>query len=96
MKQNARCKLACYPGSLPIAQAKLQPINKLHEFDDVIITCIHSFQDAADYYRQCSALALLPAICAPTLIIHTQDNGGHAGFISGLLLKLEMWLEQAF
>lgn len=74
LKQNARRKLARYPGSLPIIPAQLQRIKGLREFDDAITARIHGFQDAADYYHQCSALALLPTIRTPTLIIHAQDD----------------------
>lgn len=74
LKRNARSKLAAYPDTLPIAPQQLPGIKRLRAFDYVITARIHGFRDAADYYRQCSALALLPEIRTPALVIHAQDD----------------------
>lgn len=74
LKQNAGRKLAAYPDTLPIQLPQLKRIRQLREFDDVITSRIHGFRDAADYYRRCSALPLLPQIRKPLLIIHAKDD----------------------
>lgn len=74
LKQSAARKLAAYPGSLPIALTALKKIRRLREFDDVITARLHGFTDAADYYRRCSALPLLPGIRKPLLIIQSRDD----------------------
>ncbi len=74
LKGNARRKLQTWPGSLPVELPQLRRIRRIREFDDLITAKIHGFQDALDYYRQCSALPMLPKITAPTLIIHAKDD----------------------
>jgi predicted alpha/beta-fold hydrolase len=53
---------------------QLKGVRRLREFDDLITSKIHGFADAIDYYRQCSAMPLLPQIKTPTLIIHAKDD----------------------
>ncbi|MFB5747520.1 hydrolase [Cedecea sp. S5-13] len=74
LKKNAARKLKSYPGSLPIDLRKLKSLRRIREFDDLITSKIHGFADALDYYRQCSAMPLLPDIASPTLIIHAKDD----------------------
>lgn len=74
LKANAARKLKAYPGSLPIALTQLRKVRRIREFDDLITAKIHGFADALDYYRQCSAMPLLPNITRPLLIIHAKDD----------------------
>lgn len=119
LKKNAARKLKSYPGTLPIDLRQLKSLRRIREFDDLITSKIHGFADALDYYRQCSAMPMLPDIRVPTLIIHAKDDpfmdhhvipdkdslppnihyqltqyGGHVGFVSGTLLRPQMWLEK--
>uniref|UniRef100_A0A6V7KGZ7 AB hydrolase-1 domain-containing protein n=1 Tax=Bracon brevicornis TaxID=1563983 RepID=A0A6V7KGZ7_9HYME len=83
LKQNARRKLACYPGSLPIISAQLRRIKGLREFDDAITARIHGFQDAADYYHQCTGVAAHHSHvdadhpCAGRSFYDTRGDPGH-------------------
>lgn len=74
LKGNARRKLKVWPDSLPVRLQELARIRRIRDFDDLITAKIHGFNDALDYYRQCSALPLLPDIVKPALIIHAKDD----------------------
>lgn len=74
LKANAARKLHRYPGTLPVSLKQLKQVQQLREFDDLITSKAHGFADALDYYRQCSAMPLLPDIATPTLIIHAKDD----------------------
>lgn len=43
-------------------------------FDDAIMSVMHGFDGAQDYYRRCSPLAVLPQIRRPTLILQAADD----------------------
>lgn len=74
LKKNAARKLRRYPGTLPVDLCQLKGMKRIREFDDLITSKIHGFADALDYYRQCSAMPMLPDIQVPTLIIHAKDD----------------------
>lgn len=74
LKANASRKLLAWPGTLPVDLPQLKSIRRLREFDDLITSKAHGFDDAIDYYRRCSAMPLLASITQPTLIIHAQDD----------------------
>ncbi|MBS0848291.1 hydrolase [Citrobacter sp. JGM124] len=74
LKKNASRKLKSYPGTLPIDLRQLKSLRRIREFDDLITAKIHGFADALDYYRQCSAMPMLPDIRVPALIIHAKDD----------------------
>ncbi len=74
LKANASRKLKTYPGSLPIGLEQLRRVRRIRDFDDLITSKIHGFADALDYYRQASAMPMLPNIARPTLIIHSKDD----------------------
>lgn len=74
LKGNAMRKLKAYPDSLPVDLARLRRMRRIRDFDDLITARIHGFADAIDYYRQCSAMPVLPNIRKPTLIIHAKDD----------------------
>ena len=74
LKKNAARKLKSYPGTLPVDLRQLKSLRRIREFDDLITSKIHGFADALDYYRQCSAMPMLPDILVPTLIIHAKDD----------------------
>jgi predicted alpha/beta-fold hydrolase len=63
--------------ALPIetpAPAELEGIATIYEFDDRIVAPRGGFAGADDYYRRCMALAFLPEIAVPTLVIHSRDD----------------------
>lgn len=74
LKKNAERKLTAFPGTLPVNMSQLEALKTLRAFDDAITAKAHGFQDAADYYRRCSAMPLLPEISKPVLMIHAQDD----------------------
>ncbi|MFC0140267.1 hydrolase [Erwinia mallotivora] len=74
LKKNAERKLIAWPGTLPVDMSQLKALKTLRSFDDTITARAHGFRDAGDYYRCCSAMPLLPAVCKPLLIIHAQDD----------------------
>ncbi|WP_279156547.1 hydrolase [Obesumbacterium proteus] len=74
LKQNAQRKLERYPNTLPLNLKTLKGLKRIRDFDDVITSRIHGFDNATDYYRRCSALPLLPKITVPLLIIHSKDD----------------------
>jgi uncharacterized protein len=53
---------------------RLGSIQTLREFDDLITGPLHGFQDAADYYKQCSSLYFLPNIKTPSLIVNARND----------------------
>jgi len=53
---------------------KLEQIQTIREFDNWITGPLHGFQDAADYYKQCSSIHFLPNIRTPTLIINARND----------------------
>ncbi|MBU0726729.1 MAG: alpha/beta fold hydrolase [Alphaproteobacteria bacterium] len=46
----------------------------VYAFDDRFVAPRNGFQDAEDYYQQCSALGFLHRIGVPTLAIHAADD----------------------
>ncbi|ACS84187.1 hydrolase [Musicola paradisiaca] len=74
LRQSALRKLAAYPGTIPVSPSRIKQVRGLREFDDLITARLHGFHDAADYYRRCSAMPLLPQIRTPTLIIQAKDD----------------------
>lgn len=57
------------------ADAKLlHTIRTTYDFDDRIVAPANGFDGVEDYYARSSALAYLPRISVPTLVIHAQDD----------------------
>ncbi len=52
----------------------LAKIKTLRGFDDAFTAPIHGFQDAADYYQQCSSLHFVNDISIPTLIVNAVND----------------------
>ena len=46
----------------------------LYDFDDQITSRIHGFDDAEDYYHQCSGKRFLGEVETPTLLIHAKND----------------------
>jgi predicted alpha/beta-fold hydrolase len=53
---------------------RLQKLRSIKDFDDEVIAPMHGFASADVYYREMSAGRFLPAIGAPTLLVHAEDD----------------------
>lgn len=73
MKRTLINKILAQTGA-PLHPEQVNRWKTFVEFDDGYTAPAHGFKDAADYYRQCSALPLLQHIDCPTLIIHAADD----------------------
>jgi len=56
------------------APAELERITTIYQFDDRFVAPRAGFSGADDYYRRCMALAFLPEVAVPTLVIHSRDD----------------------
>ena len=72
LKQKIRQKAALMPELL--STEHLGKIRTLKDFDDFYTAPLHGFQDADDYYAQCSSLYFLDKIRIPTLIVNAQND----------------------
>lgn len=52
----------------------LAGIRTVHAFDEKIVAPRHGFAGADDYYARCSALAFLPDVHVPTLVIQARND----------------------
>jgi len=57
-----------------IDASHLPKIHDLKTFDDYYTAPLHGFQDALDYYRQCSSIYVLGQITTPTMIISASND----------------------
>lgn len=57
-----------------IDTARLSTLKTLREFDDVFTAPIHGFENAADYYKRCSAVHFVNTISIPTLIVNAIND----------------------
>lgn len=72
LRRRLRRKAKLFPGLYD--RQNIRRVRTVRDFDD-LYTAVHGgFEDAADYYRQCSALQLVPRIRVPTLVVHAQDD----------------------
>lgn len=46
----------------------------IYEFDDQVTSAIHGFEDADDYYEQCSGRRFVEHIKTNTLLIHSRQD----------------------
>ena len=53
---------------------EIKSIKTLYDFDDIYTSKAHGFEDAQDYYKQCSSLQFLDNIKTPTLILNAQND----------------------
>lgn len=65
-------KLSRFPDSISISD--LEQIKNLKDFDDIYTAPAHGFQDALDYYEQCSCRQFLPNVQVPSLIINAKND----------------------
>lgn len=72
LKQKLKLKIAQYPDAF--APDIMQKIKTLRDFDNLYTAPIHGFEDAQDYYTQCSARYFLDTIAIPTLIVNAWND----------------------
>ena len=48
--------------------------NTLYDFDDQVTAPIHGFEDADDYYYQCSSYRFMETIATPVMVIHSEQD----------------------
>ncbi|MDN3679396.1 hydrolase [Vibrio tapetis subsp. quintayensis] len=74
LKRNALNKLPLIQQVLPIEPEQIEQLKRLEEFDDLITSQLHGFDNAQHYYQQCSGIRCLDQISIPTRIIHSKDD----------------------
>lgn len=52
----------------------LEKVRSVYTFDDVFTAPLHGFEDAVDYYTQCSAKHYLASVGVPTLIVNAEND----------------------
>ncbi|MGO1296077.1 MAG: hydrolase, partial [Vibrio sp.] len=74
LKRNALLKMELLHPRLGIQAQEIKRLRSLRDFDELITAPLHNFQNAADYYSQCSGLQRLTDITVPTHFIQAQDD----------------------
>ncbi len=72
LKRRMRSKARLFPGRYSLDG--LGRVRTLREFDDAFTAPSFGYRDADDYYYRASALRVVAAIRAPTLILTAQDD----------------------
>lgn len=72
LTEKMKLKHEQYPDDITLEL--LKDIKTLMDFDDKITGPIHGFQDAIDYYTQCSSEHFIPDIKIDSLIINALDD----------------------
>lgn len=72
LRRKALAKLDRYPDLFE--RAALVRAQTIFDFDDVVTSRVHGFQDARDYYARSSAEQFLQRIEVPTLLISAADD----------------------
>ena len=67
-----RIKAAQFPER--IGMPDIRRVITLKDFDDIYTSRAHGFEDALDYYRQCSSSQFLANIPIPTLLINARND----------------------
>ncbi|MBK8247062.1 MAG: alpha/beta fold hydrolase [Gemmatimonadetes bacterium] len=75
LRPKALAKVAQFPG-LADPEA-IRRSNSMWSFDDAYTSVVHGFADAADYYRQSSAINFLGGVRVPTLLLSSHDDPFH-------------------
>jgi predicted alpha/beta-fold hydrolase len=72
LKRRIRRKHRHHPGHF--AQAKLEAIRTVREFDETYTAPYFGFRNAEDYYHRASAMRVIDRIRVPALIITAEDD----------------------
>lgn len=75
LKNTMLRKLAAHADfPLAINRNEINQIRTIRQFDEQLTAPLHGFNDADDYYQQCSGLRFLPLVQRPLLLIHAKDD----------------------
>lgn len=72
LRARLRRKARLWPGRFDLAS--LDRVRSIIDFDDSITAPAFGFQNAWDYYAQCSAIRFLDAVRLPTLLLQSHDD----------------------
>jgi hypothetical protein len=72
LRQKLQSKQARFP--VEMNDAGYERLKTFRHFDDRYTAPIHGYRDAEDYWARCSALAFLPAIQCPALLLNSLDD----------------------
>jgi len=72
LKRKVEQKVLLMPDAL--STQYFRQIRSLKDFDDFYTAPLHGFQDAMEYYTQCSSLYFLDKIRIPTLIVNARND----------------------
>lgn len=72
LRRRMHRKAILYPERYDLRE--FRRVRTIRDFDNVFTARDGGYIDAADYYARSSALAFIPHICVPTLILHAQDD----------------------
>jgi predicted alpha/beta-fold hydrolase len=72
LKARMRRKAAFWPGAFDLSQ--LDRIRTIRQFDDAYTAPHHGFGNAANYYRQASALRVADRVRVPALMLASSDD----------------------
>lgn len=61
-------------GSAWVKEGSLSSISSIKDFDDTVTAPLWGYQDANDYYRQCSSLQFLPDVKVPCNVLLAADD----------------------
>ncbi|HIF9219920.1 TPA: hydrolase [Photobacterium damselae] len=60
--------------TMPVTKQQAEQITSLRQFDDLVTAPLHGFQNADDYYQQCSGMQYLAQVSTPLRLIHAKDD----------------------
>lgn len=72
LREKLRSKQARFP--VEMDDSGYERLKTFQHFDDRYTAPLHGFRDAEDYWDRCSALAFLPAIRRPALLLNALDD----------------------
>lgn len=72
LKEKVAEKQRRFPDAFP--KGGVERIGSLKDFDDIYTSRAHGFEDALDYYRQCSSLRFLSSVTTPTLLLNARND----------------------
>ena len=72
LRNKYKRKMKLFPDIM--SQEKLNQVRTLLDFDNIYTAPAHGFENAADYYKKSSALAFLPNIKIPVLLLSASND----------------------
>ena len=72
MRAKVKAKRVKYPGF--VDEKRLDAVQTLTEFDDLVTAPVHGFRDANDYWSKSSSIRFLGGVRRPVLLISAKDD----------------------